>query len=176
MRWFTRIITCLILYICCYFAPTVCARPTDTMTVDLGYARYQGVPFLDPITNITNTQFLGIRYAAAPTGRILLSIFFFFCYSSTFTSLLETGSGRFRGPQPPSYIPGVQLANKQPSQCMQSGVGTAPKTPFRNISSTSPDTRSHNSVNSSVSQGSEDCLFLKYVFISLKNAGYLQAP
>ena len=47
------------------------------MTVDLGYARYQGVPFLDPITNITNTQFLGIRYAAAPTGRILLSIFFF---------------------------------------------------------------------------------------------------
>jgi hypothetical protein len=32
--------------------------------IDLGYARYQGT--VDPLTNITT--FLGIRYAAAPTG------------------------------------------------------------------------------------------------------------
>ena len=78
MRRSTEIIACLILYVCCYSAPTVFALPTGTVTVDLGYARYQGVPFLDPITNITNTQFLGIRYAAAPTGRGCF--FSFFCF------------------------------------------------------------------------------------------------
>lgn len=32
--------------------------------VDLGYAKYQGVA----VPNTTNTQFLGIRFAAPPTG------------------------------------------------------------------------------------------------------------
>jgi len=39
------------------------ARPTHT--VDLGYARYEG--FLN--NNSGNINFLGIRYAAAPTGE-----------------------------------------------------------------------------------------------------------
>ena len=35
--------------------------------VDLGYAKYQGVP-----SAFGNTNFLGVRYAAPPTGEIPL--------------------------------------------------------------------------------------------------------
>jgi Carboxylesterase family len=77
-----------------------------------------------------------------------------------------TGSWRFREPQLPSYTPGVQLANKQPSECLQAGVGLAPKTPFRNtVLDTSPTRRLETrSVNSTELTGSEDCLFFKYIF------------
>jgi len=44
-------------------AAVFAARPTRT--VDLGYARYEG--FLN--TDSGNINFLGIRYAAAPTGK-----------------------------------------------------------------------------------------------------------
>lgn len=57
----------------------------DGLTVDLGYAKYQGMS----LTNIH--QFLGIRFAAPPTGDL-----------------------RFRGPKPPldESKKGVQQANK----------------------------------------------------------------
>ena len=64
--WSTNI-TCFIFYICC-FAPLIFAA---TPVVDLTYARYQGIPTVDTVNNATNTQFLGIRYAAAPTGKRL---------------------------------------------------------------------------------------------------------
>ena len=49
----------------CYFASSIFAT---TPVVDLTYAQYQGVPTVDPVNNETITHFLGIRYAAAPTG------------------------------------------------------------------------------------------------------------
>ena len=36
--------------------------------VNLGYAQYEGATVQDKVTNATHTQFLGIRYAAPPTG------------------------------------------------------------------------------------------------------------
>ena len=80
-------------------------------------------------------------------------------------SLPMTGSRRFREPQLPSYTPGVQLANKEPSECLQAGTGTAPKTPFHNtVPDTSPIRRLETRDSLGVSGGSEDCLFLKYIF------------
>ncbi|KIJ43139.1 hypothetical protein M422DRAFT_60334 [Sphaerobolus stellatus SS14] len=71
--------------------------------VDLGYATYQGVP----ISNTTNTQFLGIRFAASPTGSL-----------------------RFRAPHPPASTPGVQVANQLSDQCFEAGQGIQPTSPF----------------------------------------------
>ena len=46
------------------YAAQALALASDLPVVDLGYAQYQGV--FDRATNVTN--FLGIRYAAAPVG------------------------------------------------------------------------------------------------------------
>ena len=142
-------------YICC-FTPSIFAA---TPVVDLTYAQYQGVPTLDPVNNESITQFLGIRYAAAPTGKVFPASY---CLSSI-TPSLKTGSRRFGEPQLPSYTPGVQLANKQPSECFQAGKGAAPKTPFRNaVLNTSPSrSLGPRSVSSTELESSEDCLFLK---------------
>ncbi|KAJ7236848.1 Alpha/Beta hydrolase protein [Mycena rebaudengoi] len=100
----------------------VSAKPTpakSTPVIDLGYARYQGE--VNASTNVTS--FLGIRYAAAPTGDL-----------------------RFRAPQPPPAVGGVQYATVQPNQCFQAGIGLSPTSLLR--------TRD-------VQVGtSEDCLFL----------------
>jgi carboxylesterase type B len=130
-----------------------------TSIVNLTYAKYQGVSTLDSVNNESITQFLGIRYAAAPTGKV------FFPYFVSFIPLQKTGPLRFREPQLPPYMPGVQLANKQPSDCIQAGEGTAPKTPFRNaVPNTSPaGTRRLETLSDRLTEleGSEDCLFLK---------------
>ncbi|KAJ7302881.1 Alpha/Beta hydrolase protein [Mycena albidolilacea] len=65
-------------------------RAQVTPIVDLGYAQYQGAVNTD--NNITH--FFGIRFAAPPTGDL-----------------------RFRAPQPPANISGVQLATTQPISC-----------------------------------------------------------
>ncbi|KZV68230.1 alpha/beta-hydrolase [Peniophora sp. CONT] len=76
---------------------------TTVKTVDLGYATYQtDASIVDGVTS-----FLGIRFAAPPTG-----------------------DQRFRAPQPPATIYGIQNATVQPDECMQSAVGNA-TTPFR---------------------------------------------
>ncbi|KAJ7432394.1 Alpha/Beta hydrolase protein [Mycena latifolia] len=72
--------------------------------VDLGYAKYQGS--VDTSANITT--FLGIRYAAPPTGDL-----------------------RFRAPESPHPVPGVLQATVQPDQCYQASQGTAPTNPLR---------------------------------------------
>ncbi|KAJ7149255.1 Alpha/Beta hydrolase protein [Mycena crocata] len=87
--------------------------------VDLGYAQYQGAV---SATNITH--FLGIRYTAAPLGDL-----------------------RFRAPQPPAIVPGVQDATVQPNQCFQTSKGLSPTNPL--------ETRAAAEVGSV-----EDCLFL----------------
>ena len=150
-----------IFYICSFAPSIVAANPSPI--VDLTYAQYEGVPTMDPVNNESITHFLGIRYAAAPTGKASL------CLSFDYSFTLQTGSRRFREPQVPSYTPGVQLANKQPPQCFQApGFGTASKTPFPNaVPNTSPTRRFETrSVSSTEHESSEDCLFLKYIFMS----------
>ncbi|KAJ7664863.1 Alpha/Beta hydrolase protein [Mycena rosella] len=70
--------------------------------VYLDYAQYQGV--FDADLNITS--FLGIRYAAPPTGK-----------------------SRWREPSPPSKVGGVQLAFSDAPQCYQGAPGTSPTNP-----------------------------------------------
>ncbi|KAF7315710.1 Carboxylic ester hydrolase [Mycena indigotica] len=70
--------------------------------VDLGYAQYRGA-----VSSANFAHFLGIRYAAAPIGDL-----------------------RFRGPQPPVNISGVQDATTQPNQCFQSSSGLSPTNPL----------------------------------------------
>ncbi|KXN84321.1 Lipase 4 [Leucoagaricus sp. SymC.cos] len=107
------------------FATAVCAAPSTTV-VDLGYAKYQG-----SVNNRTgNLEFLGIRYAAPPTGSL-----------------------RWREPQPPRTTPGLQLANIEPDSCWQTGSGTQPTTPF-------PRSSNNNREKRAAPPSSEDCLFL----------------
>lgn len=44
-------------------------NPNGPPIVDLGYAQYQGASNVDT----GNTEFLGIRFAAPPTGMIIVS-------------------------------------------------------------------------------------------------------
>ncbi|KAF9060481.1 Alpha/Beta hydrolase protein [Rhodocollybia butyracea] len=75
----------------------------DVPIIDLGYAKYQGV--FDSLNNITN--YLGIRYAAPPTGQ---------------------------APQTPTNNNGaVQQANAAPLQCFQAENGFAPANPLETI-------------------------------------------
>ncbi|KAJ7503355.1 alpha beta-hydrolase [Mycena galericulata] len=93
--------------------------------IDLGYAQYQGL--VDTATNITT--FFGIRYAAAPLGDL-----------------------RFRAPQPPATVEGVQLATSESNYCPQSGDGVSPTNPFdKRVANPGPD---------------EDCLFLNVFYPS----------
>ncbi|KAK0463609.1 Alpha/Beta hydrolase protein [Desarmillaria tabescens] len=82
-------------------------RPCDaqlTPVVDLGYAKYRGT--LDPAGS-NNTQFLGIRFAAPPTGSL-----------------------RWQAPRTPDFIAGIQDAIANPSGCLQGGTGAASSNPF----------------------------------------------
>ncbi|KAJ6526943.1 alpha beta-hydrolase [Mycena vulgaris] len=96
-----------------------CARAQTAPIVDLGYAQYQGT--VDTANNIAN--FLGIRYAAAPLGDL-----------------------RFRAPQPPANMSGVQQATTEPNECFQATLGTAATNPLRSRAAEVTAT--------------EDCLFL----------------
>ncbi|TFK27826.1 alpha/beta-hydrolase [Coprinopsis marcescibilis] len=109
-------------------------------TVNLGYASYQGL--VNPETQ--NTEFLGIRYAAAPTGNL-----------------------RWRKPQPPGHQVGLQLANAQPNICPQAPPGTSSSNPYAGLSSTqtsdgaTPEQTALETRQLPVDpSGTEDCLFL----------------
>ncbi|KAJ6560580.1 Alpha/Beta hydrolase protein [Mycena vulgaris] len=98
---------------------------TTSPIINLGYARYQGA--VDTSSHVTT--FLGIRYAAAPINDL-----------------------RFRAPQRPPQVTGVQQATTQPNQCFQSPIGNSSINPAR--------TRA-------LDVGSaEDCLFLSVSFPS----------
>ncbi|KAJ7455518.1 Alpha/Beta hydrolase protein [Mycena latifolia] len=99
-------------------AAALCARAQSAPIVDLGYAQYQG-----SVSASNISHFLGIRYAAAPLGDL-----------------------RFRAPQPPGNVTGVQQATTQPNQCFQAAGGSSPTNPF--------ETRAAQVVSA------EDCLFL----------------
>ena len=106
--------------------------------------------------------------------RFFPASYYHYCFTST-TPLLKTGSRRFREPQLPSYTPGVQLADNQPSGCFQAAFGTAPKTPFRNaVPNTSSTRRFETRSDSSTElESSEDCLFLRYVFLIIDTCDIL---
>ncbi|KAJ7057851.1 Alpha/Beta hydrolase protein [Mycena amicta] len=113
-------------------------RASPAPVVDLGYAKYQG--FVDP-----STSFLGLRYAASPAGE-----------------------GRFRAPQPPLLVDGVQPATDQPAQCWQVSVtGLLSTNPFRENASVDglPITDPF-AERSATDVSDEDCLFLSVYYPS----------
>ncbi|KAJ7781796.1 Alpha/Beta hydrolase protein [Mycena maculata] len=88
------------------FKLSVSVRAADSASapvVDLGYAQYQGI--VDTDLNIT--AFLGMRYAAPPTGNL-----------------------RWQAPTAPSRISGVQEATSNPPQCYQGTFGASPTNPL----------------------------------------------
>ncbi|KAJ7651129.1 Alpha/Beta hydrolase protein [Roridomyces roridus] len=101
------------------------ALAQSSPVIDLGYAQYQGT--VDTATN--TTILLGIRYAAAPLGDL-----------------------RFRAPQPPVDVAGVQQATVAPNECMQASTGASTTNPL--------DSRA---VQVSPS---EDCLFVNVYYPS----------
>ncbi|KAK0441068.1 Alpha/Beta hydrolase protein [Armillaria borealis] len=76
----------------------------STPVIDLGYARYRGT--LDPAGS-NNTQFLGIRFAAPPTGSL-----------------------RWQAPRTPGFVAGIQNATAEPPRCLQGGTGAASSNSF----------------------------------------------
>ncbi|KAH9481797.1 putative secreted lipase [Psilocybe cubensis] len=117
---------------------------TLSSVVDLGYAQYQGRLVQDPVSNATHTQFLGVRYAAPPTG-----------------------TGRFAPPAPPSFTAGVQQASAAAPTCLAGSQGHAPSTPFRlavgqmQTALLRPvEERQKRAEDISLAAPSEDCLFL----------------
>ncbi|THV05677.1 alpha/beta-hydrolase [Dendrothele bispora CBS 962.96] len=101
---------------------------SNTPVVDLGYAQYQGVRNNDS----SNIDFLGVRYAKSPTGSL-----------------------RWKAPQSPDSVPGIQLANSQPPMCLQAPLGMASESPFGNSSSNHQKRDEDESLPED-----EDCLFL----------------
>ncbi|KAK0239584.1 Alpha/Beta hydrolase protein [Armillaria nabsnona] len=75
-----------------------------TPVIDLGYARYRGT--FDPAGS-NNTQFLGIRFAAPPTGSL-----------------------RWQAPRTPDFVAGIQNATAEPPRCLQGGTGQGPTNIF----------------------------------------------
>ncbi|KAF5361006.1 hypothetical protein D9756_005124 [Leucocoprinus leucothites] len=106
---------------------TLAAKPRPI--VDLGYAQYEG----SLSNNTGNLEFLGIRFAAPPTGAL-----------------------RWRAPQAPKTAPGIQRADTPPNRCWSADDGKQPETPFP-VNSNSKLTKR------AVPGFSEDCLFLNVV-------------
>ncbi|KAF7311954.1 Carboxylic ester hydrolase [Mycena indigotica] len=114
---------------------TVLSASAQNPIVDLGYAQYQGA-----VSSANYAHFFGIRYAAAPLGDL-----------------------RFRAPQPPPTLSGVQDATNQPDQCFQSSNGGASTNPLRDngVSPVNPPIPI-----TSRTPSSEDCLFLNVYYPS----------
>ncbi|EIW78140.1 alpha beta-hydrolase [Coniophora puteana RWD-64-598 SS2] len=100
-------------------------------TIDLGYATYQGAT--NSSTSISS--FLGISYAAPPTGDL-----------------------RFQAPQAPVVVSGVQQATAQPNECYQAPFGNATTSsfPYGYADSISGGA----SIRKRDVEPSEDCLYL----------------
>jgi acetylcholinesterase len=95
--------------------------------VDLGYAKYQGI--YNETTGIQS--FKGMRYAAPPIGDL-----------------------RWRAPQPPVHLPGIQDASKYGKQCLQGTMGEGSDAPVKGILA---------AATGSFATSSEDCLFVNVI-------------
>ncbi|KAI5890824.1 alpha/beta-hydrolase [Schizophyllum commune H4-8] len=85
-----------------FFQPIFNATSIPGPIIDLGYATYEGA--FDPVSNVT--RFLGVRYAAPPTGE-----------------------NRWRPPQPPLHQEGVLKATEPTRICLQGSWGNAKTAP-----------------------------------------------
>ena len=136
----------------------------DPPIVDLGYAQYQGVSN----SETGNTEFLGVRYAAPPTGMN--------CPLARFHSLTTTGKYRWREPRLPGKVDGLQMADTQPNRCQQAPerVDKRNRLQYTTNDVTLADQGSQHVLGDPWRGGneedvelmmrpvSEDCLFLKY--------------
>ncbi|KAK0463613.1 Alpha/Beta hydrolase protein [Desarmillaria tabescens] len=76
----------------------------STPVIDLGYAKYRGT--FDPARS-NNTEFLGIRFAAPPTGSL-----------------------RWQAPRTPDFVAGIQNATVEPPTCLQATEGRGSSNTF----------------------------------------------
>ncbi|KAH7921897.1 alpha beta-hydrolase [Leucogyrophana mollusca] len=125
----------------------VCITAATAPVVDLGYTQYKGS--IDASTGITS--YLGIRFAAPPVGKL-----------------------RWKAPQAPHTVTGVQDATKQPKRCYQGSMGASPTNPLK--------------VSKRDVGSSEDCLFLSVyspqhhtseglpVIVWIHGGGYVSGP
>ena len=112
-------------------ASTALPQPSkrwERPVVDLGYASYQGI--YNETTGIQT--FKGMRYAAPPVGDL-----------------------RWRAPQDPEAVSGLQDASNYGDQCLQGSVGAGTGAPVAGALS---------AATSSFPTSSEDCLFVN-VFV-----------
>ncbi|KAL1725215.1 Alpha/Beta hydrolase protein [Schizophyllum commune] len=93
------------------FQPIFNATNVPGPIVDLGYAAYEGA--FDPVSNVT--QFLGMRYAAPPTGE-----------------------NRWRPPQPPLHEEGILKATEPARICLQGSWGNANATDMHTAFTSAP--------------------------------------
>ncbi|KAL0571839.1 hypothetical protein V5O48_010119, partial [Marasmius crinis-equi] len=82
--------------LCAMVGAVFAASSSSAPIVDLGYAQYQGI--FNPDKNVTD--FRGVRYAAPPIGDL-----------------------RWREPQTPEKVDGVQQADRDPPSCFQAPDG-----------------------------------------------------
>ncbi len=133
--------------------------------VQLDYATYQSnLQLVDGVRS-----FLGMRYAAPPTGK-----------SGSISSPVTKpnsipGNLRWREPQPPVSISGIQNATAYPHQCFQASIagsaGQATSNRFRTQrpkdKKRAPQPRNRSKRQSAMRRDTdglsdEDCLFLEY--------------
>ena len=108
-----------------------------------GYATYQ----TDFSFETGVTSFLGIRYASPPLGISSIPP-----PSMVSNRQTVTGELRWRAPQPPDDVIGIQNATTMPNECIQAAFGLSSTNPFE-----------PRSLTKRAATASEDCLFLKYV-------------
>ncbi|KAJ9121877.1 hypothetical protein QFC24_004459 [Naganishia onofrii] len=104
--------------------PTINNKRWARPTVDLGYASYQGI--YNETTNIQS--FKGIRYAAPPLGDL-----------------------RWKAPQSPTSLTGLQDASEYGQTCIQGTVGGSADQPVAGLLA---------AATASFATSSEDCLFI----------------
>ncbi|KAJ3520878.1 hypothetical protein NMY22_g12549 [Coprinellus aureogranulatus] len=116
------------------------AQNSSSLVVDLGYAKYQGVPS----TAGDTSSFLGIRFAAPPIGDL-----------------------RFRAPHLPGEVLGIQIADTVPNRCRNAQSGMSPSSPWASQASPMPNAQ-RRGIEPAVRANaqppiSEDCLFLNVI-------------
>ena len=121
--------------------------------VNLGYGQYRGT--VHEIGKATYTRFLGIRYAAPPTGQYPISRNPAKGLEADYSlNCVLLGQRRFSAPAPPIVAAGIH-ASVQPHRCLSEATGKAANNPFRTTS-----TLVNRAVEATPAE-SEDCLFLK---------------
>lgn len=125
----------------------VLAATSQVPIIDLGYAKYQG--FYNETSNVTSYE--GLRYAATTSGMRIITI----RIQNLLIAVL--GYNRWRAPQPPIPVEGVQQATVHPQQCPQYvSNGLTPILPSDPVSNIAVGKRDEGS-------DPEDCLTLKCV-------------